>query len=143
MNVEDIQNLFTVGSSAIVIFLTVVQIAPIKLNPWSYIAKIIGRALNAEVLEQQQATQKKLDEHIETDDKRNANSLRAQILQFNNELIDNRKHSKESFVEILSVIDDYEDYCRSHPGYKNNRCAHAVANIGRVYDERLQKHDFL
>ncbi len=143
MNVEDIQNLFTVGSSAIVIFLTVVQIAPIKLNPWSYIAKIIGRALNAEVLEQQQATQKKLDEHIETDDKRNANSLRAQILQFNNELIDNRKHSKESFVEILSVIDDYEDYCRNHPDYKNNRCAHAVANIGRVYDERLQKHDFL
>ena len=143
MNIDDIQNLFTVGSSAIVIFLTVVQIAPIKLNPWSYIAKVIGRALNAEVLEQQQATQKRLDEHIETDDKRNANSLRAQILQFNDELIDDRKHSKESFVEILGVIDEYEEYCRSHPNYKNNRCAHAVANIGRVYDERLQKHDFL
>ena len=36
----------------------------------------------------------------------------------------------------------YEDYCRSHPDYKNNRCICAVANIKRVYNERLQKHDF-
>ena len=38
--------------------------------------------------------------------------------------------------------DAYEDYCRSHPDYKNNRCICAVANIKRVYNERLQKHDF-
>ena len=49
---------------------------------------------------------------------------------------------RESFIEILAVIDAYEDYCRSHPDYKNNRCICAVANIKRVYNERLQKHDF-
>ena len=27
--------------------------------------------------------------------------------------------------------------------YENNRATHAVANIKRVYDERLIKHDFL
>lgn len=27
--------------------------------------------------------------------------------------------------------------------YKNNRATHAVANIKRVYDDRLVKHDFL
>lgn len=52
-------------------------------------------------------------------------------------------HTREHFIEILAVIDAYEDYCRSHPDYKNNRCICAVANIKRVYNERLQKHDFL
>lgn len=112
-------------------------------NPWSTIIKWIGHSLNAEVLEKQQETQKKLDEHIRVDDERNANLLRAQILKFNDELIDDRKHTKEHFIEVLAIIDDYEDFCRDHPNYKNNRCTHAVANISRVYDERLQKHDFL
>ena len=87
--------------------------------------------------------QKKLEEHIQVDDERNANLLRTQILRFNDELIDDKHHTREHFIEILAVIDAYEDYCRSHPDYKNNRCICAVANIKRVYNERLQKHDFL
>ena len=114
----------------------------IKINPWSRLAKIIGHALNAEVLEQQKQTQKKLEEHIQVDDERNANLLRTQILRFNDELIDDKHHTREHFIEILAIIDAYEDYCRSHPDYKNNRCICAVANIKRVYNERLQKHDF-
>ena len=86
--------------------------------------------------------QKKLEEHIQVDDERNANLLRTQILRFNDELIDDKHHTREHFIEILAVIDAYEDYCRSHPDYKNNRCICAVANIKRVYNERLQKHDF-
>lgn len=142
MNIDDIKGLFTVGSGTLVALLTIVQIAPIKINPWSKLAQIIGRALNAEVLAQQKETQKKLDEHIKVDDERNANLLRTQILRFNDELIEDRKHTPEHFIEILAIIDDYENYCRDHPDYKNNRCTHAVANIKRVYDERLKKHDF-
>ena len=98
--------------------------------------------VHAEVLEQQKQTQKKLEEHIQVDDERNANLLRTKILRFNDELIDDKHHTREHFIEILAVIDAYEDYCRSHPDYKNNRCICAVANIKRVYNERLQKHDF-
>ena len=86
--------------------------------------------------------QKKLEEHIQVDNERNANLLRTQILRFNDELIDDKHHTREHFIEILAIIDAYEDYCRSHPDYKNNRCICAVANIKRVYNERLQKHDF-
>lgn len=80
--------------------------------------------------------------NIQVDDERNANLLRTQILRFNDELIDDKHHTREHFIEILAIIDAYEDYCRSHPDYKNNRCICAVANIKRVYNERLQKHDF-
>lgn len=121
---------------------TVVQISPIKINPWTAIAKAIGRAINADVLAEIKQTSEKLDEHIRIDDERNADMRRAHILRFNNELIREIPHTKEDFIEVLADIDDYEAYCREHKEYKNNRAKHAIANIGRAYDDRLQKHDF-
>lgn len=125
------------------VLLSLLEVSKIPINPWSGLAKLIGNALNADVLAEVKQTKKRLDDHIATDDERNANLLRAQILRFNDELVDNRKHAKEHFDEILSIIDEYETYCRTHEDYKNNKCAHAVANISRVYDERLEKRDFL
>lgn len=129
--------------------LTLVQIAPIKVNPWSWIARGLGRAFNSEVLKEvkelkleQEKTRSKIDDHIKKDDEKRADERRASILRFNNELIRDIPHTKEEFVEILKDIDVYERYCREHPDYENNRAVHAIANIGRVYDERLKKHDF-
>lgn len=122
---------------------TVVQISPIKINPWTAIAKAIGRAINADVLAEIKQTSEKLDEHIRIDDERNADLRRTHILRFNNELIRELPHTKEDFIDILADIDDYEAYCREHPTYKNNRAKHAIANIGRAYDDRLRKHDFI
>lgn len=31
----------------------------------------------------------------------------------------------------------------AHEEHKNNKCTHAIANIERCYDDRLEKHDFL
>lgn len=89
----------------VLVLLSLIEVSPIKINPWSRLAKIIGHALNAEVLEQQKQTQKKLEEHIQVDDERNANLLRTQILRFNDELIDDKHHTREHFIEILAVID--------------------------------------
>lgn len=125
------------------VLLSLLEVSKIPINPWSGLAKLIGNALNADVLAEVKQTKKRLDDHIATDDERNANLLRTQILRFNDELVDDRKHAKEHFDEILSIIDEYETYCRTHEDYKNNKCAHAVANISRVYDERLEKRDFL
>ncbi|HIX89279.1 MAG TPA: hypothetical protein H9845_00035 [Candidatus Agathobaculum pullicola] len=131
------------GSGLLAVLLTLVQIAPIKVNPWSAIAKAIGRAMNADVLRELDMVTQKLDNHIRVDDERNADSYRTRILQFNNELLREIQHTREDFIEILAVIDDYEGYCRSHKEYKNNRAVCAIENIKRVYMERLQKHDFL
>lgn len=122
---------------------TVIEISPLKINPWTAIAKAIGRAINADVLTELKQTREKLDEHIRVDDERNADLRRTHILHFNNELIREIPHTKEDFIEILSDIDVYEAYCREHPDYKNNRAKHAIANIGRAYDDRLRKHDFI
>lgn len=131
------------GGGLLAVLLTLVQIAPVKINPWSAIAKAVGNAINADVLRELDTVTQKLDTHIRVDDERNADSYRTRILQFNNELLREIQHTREDFIEILAVIDDYESYCRDHKEYKNNRAVCAIENIKRVYMDRLQKHDFL
>ena len=136
---------------------TLVQISPIKINPWSWIWKMLKRiwrgfcrSLNAEVLGELakvqgdlRDTKTDLASHIKLDDQREADKVRGGILQFNNELLRDIPHTKEEFVEVLAKIDWYNRYCKDNADYKNSRAVHAIANIERVYDERLQKHDFL
>ena len=131
------------GGGLLFALLSLVEIAPVKWNPWSALAKALGRAVNADLLRELSATKAALEEHIRLDDERNADAHRAKILAFNTELLRGIDHTREDFIEVLAEIDQYESYCRAHPDYKNNRARHAVANIGRVYDDRLAKHDFL
>ncbi len=138
------------GGVGAVAVLSLLEIAPIKLNPWSAIARGLGRAFNAEVLadlkavqQAQQDTRSALDKHQAADDEYKAECHRAALLAFNTSLLRGELHTQEDFFDAFRHIDQYEDYCRSHPGYKNNRASHAIANIGRVYDERLKARDFL
>ena len=131
-----IQEILASGGGVLVVVMTLVQIAPVKLNPWSWLARSIGRAVNAEVI-------KKLDAHITMDDRRTADGHRARILHFNNELLRDIDHTKEEFSEVLAEIDAYEEYCEEHPEYPNNRAVLAIENIQEVYMERLKRHDFL
>lgn len=135
---------------ALVALLSLVEVSPIKVNPWSGLAKWLGRAINGEVLSTvktiqtaQQAQADALAAHIKADDERNADGLRERILRFNTELLRDVRHTREDFIEILAVIDAYEKYCRTHPDYRNNRAVFAIRHIGNVYEERLQKRDFL
>lgn len=152
-----LDDLFVGGGVGVVAVLSLLEIAPIKLNPWSAIAKAIGKAINADVLKDLQAVQaaqkeaqEALDKHIEddkarqaADDEYKAETHRAAFLAFNTSLLRGELHTQEDFFDAFRHIDRYEDYCRAHPGYKNNRAAHAIANIGRVYDDRLKARDFL
>ena len=107
------------------------------------LAKAIGRAVNADVLRELKSVKDDLSDHIRMDDERNADEHRARILRFNNELLRDIPHTKEEFIDVLADIDFYERYCRDHENYKNNRAVHAIANISRVYEDRLREHDFL
>lgn len=152
------------GPGLVVLLLTFVEFSKIKINPWTAIGKVlkkalngIGRAANSDVLvkldeithAQSEAQQKlenleaRLDEHIQVDDERDADMHRAKILQFNTELLREKKHTEEDFNEIFYNINCYKRYCQDHPNYQNGRAVHAIANIDRVYDDRQKKHDFL
>ena len=145
-----LKEIFLNGGGALVIILTILQIAPIKIDPWGAIARWIGRALNGDVLKKldeledgQAETRVQLEEHIRVDDERDANSRRRDILNFNVELMRGKNYTHEHFVYMLTEIDEYERYCEEHPGYKNNRAVMAIANIKRVYEENERTNGFL
>lgn len=152
MSINDILG----GGGLLIVLLTLIEVAPIKINPWTILRETLqkttrafGRAINGDVLarldelqKEQSETRKALDQHIKTDDESKADEWRAYILRFNDELLQGLRHSEEGFIEALGYIDKYESYCREHPDYPNSRAVHAIANIGRVYDGRLRKHDF-
>ena len=138
-----IQEILLGGGGVLLFVMSVVQIAPIEIKPWSAIARAFGRAINAEVLRDLKTVKQDLTDHIRIDGERDADEHRARILRFNNELLRDIPHTKEEFIDVLADIDSYERYCRDHENYKNNRAVHAIANISRVYDDRLREHDFL
>lgn len=137
------------GSGGLLVLLTLIQISPIKIDPWSAIARAIGRALNKDVLDrletledEQREIKAEVSAQKELSDKREADGWRADILRFNMELVKHTKHTREDYIEILDIIDKYENYCETHKDYENNRAVHAIANIERCYDDRLKNDDF-
>ena len=138
-----LHEIFLAGGGGLAVVMTLLQVAPIKINPWSALAKALGRAINGEVLQQVSETKAKLDAHVQADERHTADQHRTRILRFNTECLRHQRHTREDFIDILAEIDEYERYCQTHPDYKNQRCVHAVKNIGRVYDTLLETGDFL
>ncbi len=76
-------------------------------------------------------------------DERSAVSARVRILRFADELMEERKHSKDSYDQCLSDITTYNQYCKDHPSFKNNQTVATAQYIEKNYAERLEKHDFI
>lgn len=145
-----LKELFLSSGGILIAALALIQISPIKVDPFGTLARWIGRALNGDVLKKldemekaQAETREQLDEHIRIDNERNADVHRVQILRFNRELLQEVPHTQEDFVEALSEIDFYEHYCKSHPEYENNRAVLAIENIKRAYMEWQENHKVL
>lgn len=153
----NIQEILFGGGGILFLLLSLIEIAPLKLNPWSKFFGWLGRAFNAPALKEIKAlrgeldtirqtaqdTQNKLDTHISFDAKKAADDAREAILHFNRELLRNMRHTREDYVDILQKIDQYETYCEENEDYENNRAVLAIAHIKHMYTERLEKRDFL
>ena len=138
-----LKELLTGGGSALFIMATLLQIAPIKINPWSFLAKKIGKALNGEVVEKVDNLERNV-ENLRTEcEEREATKCRARILRFGDEILHNVKHSKEHFDQILLDITDYERYCNEHPNFKNNIAIATINRINCEYDKCAQNNGFL
>ena len=131
------------GGGAILIILTLVQIAPIKISPWSALAKAIGKAVNGELIEKIDNLDHEVKDLRNVCDERDATLMRTHILHFNDELLHDKSHTKEHFDQILDDITSYEKYCNGHPDYKNKKAECAIGNIRRTYDKCMEEHKFL
>lgn len=136
MSVTDlIVKITTGGCGALFIVMTLVQISPIRFNPWSYIARKIGKAINGEVIEKVDQIGVDVQKLRNECDEREANLCRTHILHFNDEILHDVQHTKEHFDQILIDISNYESYCDLHPTYRNNIANDAISRIERTYQK--------
>lgn len=87
--------------------------------------------------------QETLDKHIKEDEDDKARAQRYRILQFYDDLCEEKKHSESHFEDILDDIDSYEAYCDKHPEFKNNRGKAAMQYITDTYYKVKSKGGFL
>lgn len=95
------------------------------------------------VLHRLDEIEKRIEQLDDKGDEREAVSARVRILHFMDELREDRRHSKDSFDQCMSDITEYEQFCDTHPNFKNNQTALTIEHIKANYKARLEKNDFL
>ena len=140
---DQLKTILLSGGGVLLILMTVLQITPIKINPWSWIARLVGRAINGEVIDKVDHLSKELADHKAKSEERHATLCRAHILRFGDEVLHGVPHSKEAYDNILLDIDSYEGYCDKHPDYKNNVALATIKNIKRMYQKHIEEDSFL
>ena len=157
MSLNDFLNNLNLGnlSFIVIMVLSLVEISPIKINPWSvlikWIAKLLGIVdLKTEIIQlrdRMDELEKKIDNmkisEEEKEQLKEALAARRRILRFNDELLLKIKHSKEMFDDILKDITDYDNYCRTHPDFMNQKAVFAEQNVGKAYKKCMEENDFL
>lgn len=114
---------------------TLVEIAPIKINPWSHIFKWIANAIVGD-LKQEFAEFKKESEE------KTADRMRWDILSFANSCRRGQEHSKDEWWHCISQIKEYEDYTK-RKGIVNGVIEEDSEFLRELYHERNIKNDFL
>lgn len=146
---------------ALVVLFTVLQIAPVKINPWSWLGKLIGgffgwlgkrigKAINGEVITELGEIKDRLSELEKHDQQQDitraedkALDARRRILQFADEIRRKVRHSEEHFNNVFEDIKYYKSYCAEHTDFENDRARISIKIIEDTYEKCAREDEFL
>ena len=120
------------AAALIIILLSLVQIAPVKLNPWDSLFGWVGKKMNGQIQEQMDRLQKQVSDLW-------INSHRQSILTFARECRADIDHDAEEWNHILSVADEYETYCEKNT-VSNGVVKADTRYIRELYQELSRQH---
>lgn len=128
----------------VVLFLLslIIQITPIKINPWSTIFRWIGKAITGDACTKIDGLVKKVDKIDQDVMSNEKDRIRWEILDFANSCRNNRRHTRDEFRHIVELHDKYLDLLKK-TGDKNGVFKVEYEYIEKIYAERLEKNDFL
>ena len=96
---------------ALLAVLSLIQISPVKINPWDAILGWLGRKLNGKELTNLQGEVSELRKQVNG---MWVSAHRHAILTFARELRAGIEHSTDEWSNVLSQIDEYEVYCEKN-----------------------------
>lgn len=121
---------------------TIIQISPIKLNPWTSIGKAIGRAINGDVLDKLQKQDQAMVDIRDTVDDNEIDRIRWEILDFSNSCRQGKKHTLDEFVHIIELNEKYHKILERRD-LTNGRIDLEYNYIVSIYEECQKKNNFL
>lgn len=113
--------------------ITLVQVSPIKINPWTWLAKMWKKATGADdIIDKLEDVNKKVenleikfDEQITSVGRDNARTrakvVRKEIIDFGEELRRGKSYSVAEFEEVGRLINEYNELIKEW-GFKNSYC---------------------
>ncbi len=122
--------------------LTLVQIAPIKINPWSWLCNALKQILFGEIMKKLETVSTELSDLRQDVETEKVSSKRWRIMDFANSCLQGRRHTKEEWEHCLTELAWYEDYCERNR-IPNGVMVEAGKYLRATYQVRLQKKDFL
>lgn len=129
----------TAGGGLTILFMCLVQISPIKIDPWT----ALGNAFNKGLYQRMDKLDAKIDKVAADMDEQAALNYRTRILRFGDELLRGVDHTKEHFDQTLNDVTLYEQYCMAHPTFKNNMTVLTTLRIKEVYKKCMEQNSFL
>lgn len=121
--------------SSLIAFTGLIQIVPIKINPWSALFKWIGKLVTGNTCE-------KIDDLIKQVDENEKDRIRWEILDFANSCRNGRRHTRDEFQHIVTLRDKYKKLLEK-TNDTNGVFDVEYKYIQDLYAERLEKNDFL
>ena len=115
---------------------------------WGFIQFLMERKdkkddCSKKIMDMIEKLNKKIDKIDKEAQEREAITARVRTLKFMDELLEGRKHTKDSYDQVMTDITNYNKYCSTNPDFKNNQTEATIEYINKDYQKRLEKHDFL
>ncbi len=126
---------FVTNPGVIVGAITLIEVAPIKINPWKWLFKWIGDAINGDM-------RKDLSELKRDFEETKAQDKRWRILEFARSCRNGAKHTREEWKHAISELAEYEQYTEDKH-ITNGVMEEDAKFLRALYQERLTKNDFL
>ena len=116
----------------LIILFSLIQIAPVKLNPWDNIFGWLGKKLNGKTEKRLENVEKQIRDMW-------INDHRQRILTFARECRDNITHSPDEWVNVLNVAEEYEKYVKEEK-ITNGIVTQDTEYIRSLYQEMSREH---
>lgn len=140
---EILDTLGASGISAIVfIALTLFEIAPIKVNPWSHLLKWIGNKANGDLRKEFKDLKAEVEIVKKDFEEKNAHDKRWSILDFANSCHNGRKHTREEWEHVLNQLIYYEEYV-DEKDIKNAVIEEETRYLRELYRELMANNEFI
>lgn len=139
--IEFIRSIFE--SPTIILFgaITLIEVAPIKINPWRSLLKWVGKAINGDLQAQIAEIKTEVKELKEDCELKNADDMRWEILNFVNTCRRGTEHSKDEWRHVMAQLAKYEDYTE-RKGISNGVIEEDSRYLRELYHKHNTKNDF-